>query len=336
MNDWFSRRTAIDLQHWNYIQMKNIIPISLLLLCANCTGKGNSNGSDSTMQSPDSIEMVGNEMKFKPGNTIKTRYELPKGFHRVKTDEGTFEHYLQNLPLKPQGYLTHLYDGTEKEKKVSTSVIDLDIDTLDIQHSAASIIRLWAEYLYSSGQFDKIHFNFKNGFQCDYSKWAQGFRIKQDGSRTRWYKAGDEEDYSYESFREYLRIVFRNTDSHSLAKEMKDATPEEFGIGTVIFNSRPPYNAAIVVDKIQKDKYEQSWDDTAVVLLAQGGDPAQEIEIIKGNGDELGLFHENGNHRPNSSTWTTGCIGEKMINVQGGRLLTDDMTFYGKKNKKFR
>ena len=313
------------------------VAFSFLLLCANCTGKGNSNGSDSTMQSPDSIEMVGNKMKFKPGNTIKTRYELPKGFHRVKTDEGTFEHYLQNLPLKPQGYLTHLYDGTEKEKKVATSVIDLDIDTLDIQHSAASIIRLWAEYLYSSGQFDKIHFNFKNGFQCDYSKWAQGFRIKQDGSRTRWYKAGDEEDYSYESFREYLRIVFRNTDSHSLAKEMKDATPEEFGIGTVIFNSRPPYNAVIVVDMLEIEPTSHpkiSGNYNKAILLAQGGQPAQEIEILKGNGDEMYLFKEKQKMKKHGLIWFTQEKGVQQLNVQGGNLWTDENKIYNKKLKK--
>lgn len=310
------------------------VSFSFLLLCANCTGKGNSNGSDSTMQSPDSIEMVGNKMKFKPGNTIKTRYELPKGFHRVKTDEGTFEHYLQNLPLKPEGYLTHLYDGTEKEKKVATSVIDLDIDTLDIQHSAASIIRLWAEYLYSSGQFDKIHFNFKNGFQCDYSKWAQGFRIKQDGSRTRWYKAGDEEDYSYESFREYLRIVFRNTDSHSLAKEMKDATPEEFGIGTVIFNSRPPYNAVIVVDMIEMDSsHPKNHYNFKPILLAQGGDPAQEIEILRGNGDEYVLFGENKKEMYYGCIWFTQEKGVQQLNVQGGNLWTDENKFFNKELK---
>lgn len=305
------------------------------MLFASCAGRGSSNGSDSSKQSPDSIEMVGNEMKFKPGNTVKTRYELPKGFHRLKTDPGTFEHYLQNLPLKPEGYLTHLYDGSEKEKKVATAVIDLDIDSLDIQHSAASIIRLWAEYLYSSGQYDKIHFKFKDGFQCEYPKWAQGFRIKQSGGRTRWYKASEETDYSYQTFREYLRTVFRNTDSRSLAKEMKDVTPQEFGIGTVYFNSHPPYNAAIVVDEIKKDRINECWDDTKIILLAQGGKPAQEIEIIRGNGDELGIFGEKAKEMKHGYVWMTQEKGEQQLDVQGGRLWTWDNQFYVKQLKQF-
>ncbi len=34
---------------------------------------------------------------------------------------------------------------------------------------------------------------------------------------------------------------------------MKDATPDDFGIGTVIFNPGKPRHAAIVVDMLKRD-----------------------------------------------------------------------------------
>ncbi len=221
-------------------------------VCTACVGRGRYVETDSVKESGECPEKNA-KSEFVPGNTVKTRYDLPQGYHRVKTEKGSFEEYLQNLPLKPEGYHTHLYDGTEKDRKVATSVIDMDVDSADLQHSADAIIRLRAEYLYKTGQFDKIHFNFTNGFRCDYSKWAQGFRVRFTGKRARWYRAAEKEDYSYPTFREYLRIVFAHADERSLAREMKDATPDDFGIGTVIFNPGKPRHAAIVVDMLKRD-----------------------------------------------------------------------------------
>lgn len=324
-------------QHFIYL-----IPVALVVsIWVACNHKQNTYEGDSTTQTAVSMALEKESNSFTPGNTVKTRYELPQGYHRVKTESGSFEEYLQNLPLKPIGYSTHLYDGSLKKRKIATSVIDLDIDSVDLQHSADAIIRLRAEYLYKTGQFDKIHFIFKDGFQCDYTKWAQGFRVRSDGNHTRWHKADDKtEDYSYATFREYLRTVVAYSDERTLAKEMKDAKEDEFGIGTVIFDRKNPRNVAIVVDMLERDTIRHGYglENAEVVLLAQGGKPAQEIEIIRGNGDEFNLFKE-GNEdfteRKHSYIWTTPNKGERRLNRQGGRLFSGDYEFLEKHNKIF-
>ena len=320
-----------------------LLPVTLVLsICAACGHRQNTDYVDSKNNKDSSMTLVHESNSFTPGNTIKTRYELPQGYHRVKTGNGSFEEYLQNLPLKPIGYSTHLYDGSLKNRKIATSVIDLDIDSVDLQHSADAIIRLRAEYLYKTGQFDKISFIFKDGFQCDYTKWAQGFRVRTDGNRTRWYKADNKtEEYTYPTFREYLRTVFANTDESTLAKEMRDAREDEFGIGTVIFDRNNPRNVAIIVDMLERDtiRHGYGWDNAEVVLLAQGGNPAQEIEIIRGNGDEFNLFKEGDKdftERKHSCVWTTPNKGERSLSRQGGRLFSGNYEFFDKMNKLFK
>ena len=276
---------------------------------------------------------------FPEGKTVKDRYEVPPHYRRVKTKEGSFEHFLQNLPLKATDYPTHLFDGREKEIKWFSSVVDLDMDSVDIRHSAGTIIRLRAEYLFRSKQYSKIHFTFTDGFSCDYLKWAAGFRIRFNGNKARWYKASDEEDFSYATFREYLREVFAHTDEKSLMTDMRLSDEDSFGIGTVIFSTEKPYHAAIVVDMLEREDGQYDGIYTPeVVLLARGGNPAQEIEIIKGNGDELGLLGSQINppKYPPSALWITQNKGERNIKRQGGRLLIPyGPDFYNKKNYNF-
>ncbi|MDE6791694.1 MAG: DUF4846 domain-containing protein, partial [Muribaculaceae bacterium] len=236
-------------------------------------------------------------------NTIKTRYPVPEGFHRVETEKGSFQAYLQNFPLKPEGSTPFLFNGEKKEKRLSTSVLDLEIDTLNLQNSAGSIYRLWAEYLYSTSQFDKIHFILPSGFICDYTKWAQGFRIKNEGNHLSWHKDEDKEDYSYTNFQQFLLKVLEYVDLDSLSKQLYPIPKNQLTVGTVILEKGEKGHAVIVMDMIMPNDSLQLFKGCGV-LLAQGGIPAQEIEIIKGYYDELGLFSQTQNPDSVNYLWS--------------------------------
>lgn len=267
--------------------MKNIAPLFLLILAITSCGRQPKDNTftNSTVDSIETVRPTG----LLRGNTVKTRYQVPEGFHRVITEKGSFGEFLQNLPLHPQGYPTHLFNGQEKHTQISTSVINMDIDSVDLQQCADAIIRLRAEYLYQTRQFDKIHFNFTNGFECNYMKWAQGFRVKTEGNKTRWYKAKEEEDYSYDTFREYLLKVFEYAGTISLATELTSIPKEDLTVGTIILQPGSPGHAMIVVDMIEPNDSVDFYKGKGV-LLAQSFMPAQEIEIVKGYYDELGMF----------------------------------------------
>lgn len=207
------------------------------------------------------------------GNTVRTRINPPEGFVRAQSAT-SFGDYLRDLPLKEDGAKVHYYDGTLKSNDVYVAVVDMDVGKRDLQQCADAVMRLRAEYLYQSGQYDAIHFNFTNGFNAKYSKWRAGNRIKVKGNKVSWY-AGGAKTTKYSSFRKYMNMVFAYAGTLSLSKELKPVSLSAIRIGDVFIKGGSPGHAVIVVD-MAVNKYGEK-----VFLLAQSYMPAQEIQILK-------------------------------------------------------
>jgi len=213
------------------------------------------------------------------GNTIETRFDVPEGFERIPVEEGSFEGYLRNLPLKPDGSYVHYYDGGIKYKNVYSAVIDMDIGERDLQQCADAVMRLRAEYLFQKGLYDDIHFNFTNGFCASYSKWRQGYRISVKGNEARWIQTALVSN-TYESFREYMDMVFAYAGTISLAQELKAVSVEDMKIGDVFIQAYPGH-CVIVVDMAQNPETGEK-----LFMIAQSYMPAQDIQILKNYNDE--------------------------------------------------
>ena len=262
------------------IMNKTLYLILILVLMSGCVGQTNHSetkkGND-TVASSESPQ----EVDYKRVGDIP----LPslKNLTRDSVAPGSFAEYLRNLPLKPANYPTHLYNGEEKSNERSTyRVVDMDIDSVDLQQCADACIRLYAEYLWHSKQYSKIKFHFVNGFLAEYERWAHGERIKVDVAhrKTSWYRLNNAEDYSYKTFRKYLLMVFNYAGTASLPKDMEETKHYDFdrqqtilpiNIGDVIIQPGSPGHAVIVVDKAGE-----------LLILAQSYMPAQEIEILTG------------------------------------------------------
>jgi hypothetical protein len=209
------------------------------------------------------------------GKTVEERFGLPAGFTRVETGGDSFGRYLRNLPLKPSGEKVKYYDGSLKARDVYEAVVDLDVGERDLQQCADAVIRLRAEYLYGMGQYDRIHFNFTNGFRADYPTWRQGSRIVVEGNSARWVKnSGYSGDYAV--FRKYLDMVFAYAGTLSLSGEMPQAAVPEMKIGDVFLKGEDPGHCVIVVDMAENKDTGQK-----IFMLAQGYMPAQDIHILK-------------------------------------------------------
>jgi hypothetical protein len=211
----------------------------------------------------------------KVGNTIKTRFNLPTGFTRIQPKENSFASYLQNFKLKPNDAKVHLYNGELKNRQdVHVAVLDIDVGKRDLQQCADATMRLRAEYLYQQKEFDKISFNFTNDHKVNYSKWRQGYRMKVKGNKTSWYKT-NKESISYQSFRQYLELIFTYAGTLSLDKELPSVSLKNLKIGNIFIQGGRPGHAIIVVDMAVNDQGEK------IFLLAQSFMPAQEIHILK-------------------------------------------------------
>ena len=225
-------------------------------------------------------EAIGNESKEKvPINekSIVDRFPTPEGFERVALESNSFGNYLRSLPLKPKNSPVLYYNGQQKlNANVYSAVIDLPIGKRDLHQCADAIMRLRAEYLWENKQYDKIHFNFTNGFQVDYLEWSKGRRIIIDGNKTYWDDGSSVASTDYNSFWDYLELIFSYAGTASLEKEMKPIEISAMQIGDVLIQGGYPGHAVIVVDMCENKKTGQKK-----YLLAQSYMPAQELQILK-------------------------------------------------------
>lgn len=238
-------------------------------------GKNYSSGNRKS-ESPDTGRFINPD-----GQTVETRFNLPEGFRRIEAGENSFAYYLRHLPLKPHGSFVRYYDGKIKPNAdIYDAVVDLDIGNKDLHQCADAIMRLRAEYLRNQKQYEKIHFNFTNGFRADYSEWLSGNRIVVKGNKAYWKQTGDTSD-SYEEFWKYLEMVFTYAGTLSLSKELKPVSIDDMQIGDIFIIGGSPGHAIIVVDAAVNEKTNEK-----IFLLAQSYMPAQELQVLRNNNDD--------------------------------------------------
>ena len=157
--------------------MQRTRTITLLILCAITTLTA------CNAQTNSKPERAKTEQEKRPmANNLAARIPAPQGYKRVDVTEGSFAHFLRNLPLKPAGSDLHYHTGQVKERKYAGAVVDMDFGKNSNEQGADAIIFLRASYLWKTRQYAKISFCFTNGFKAEYAKWAQGYRIRNNNA----------------------------------------------------------------------------------------------------------------------------------------------------------
>ncbi|MBN1779945.1 DUF4846 domain-containing protein [bacterium] len=202
---------------------------------------------------------------------------LPDGFERTVYEAGSFGDWLQDLPIRKGQKKVRLYNGQWKTNQSAHAyILDMDIGDENLQQCADTVIRLYAEYLYSIGAYDRIAFRFTSGDLFRYKAWRIGIRPKVTGDRVIWEKTA-KTDTTYQGFREYLNVVFLYAGSHSLSRELKSVyPPDRMEIGHVFIRGGFPGHAMIVVDMAVHPKSGRK-----IFLLVQGYMPAQDAHVLR-------------------------------------------------------
>ena len=218
----------------------------------------------------------GNQNIINPdGLTTETRFLPPDGFERTTETENSFATYLRRLPLKPDGSEVRYHNGqTKPNRDIYCAVVDLDIGKKDLHQCADAVMRLYAEYLWNQKQYDKIHFNFTNGFRVDYTEWMKGKRIVVKGNKSYWAEANSPSN-TYKDFWDYMEVVFTYAGTLSLSKELKSVDIDDLKIGDIFIQGGSPGHAVIVIDLVSGPSTKEK-----LFLLAQSYMPAQEIQIL--------------------------------------------------------
>lgn len=197
----------------------------------------------------------------------------PKGFVREVESQNSFATWLRHLPLKKDNTV-YLYNGEKKyNQSAQYKVIDIDVGDKDLQQCADAVMRLRAEYLLSSNQVEKIHFNYTNGVNIPYSKWSSGLYPSLKGNKVVW--VGSSNNSSYNSFRKYMNNVFMYAGTASLEKELLTVSLEDIQIGDVFIKGGFPGHAILVVDVARNETTKEKC-----FMVAQSYMPAQNIHIL--------------------------------------------------------
>lgn len=218
---------------------------------------------------------------FDESNALSDRIPPPHGFERIPASDSSFAQWLRNVLLKAGNPPVMLFNGQQKTYQASHhAIVDIDIGTQDLQQCADAIIRLYAEYLYSMNQFDRIAFFLTNGDTVSFERWSLGYRPRVADNVIMWQKKTNP-DSSYSTFRHYLDFVFTYAGTYSLSQQLGVVrSAEEIAIGDVFIQGGFPGHVVLVVDVA----FNSETGKTAF-LLCQSYMPAQDIHILKNLND---------------------------------------------------
>jgi len=207
---------------------------------------------------------------------VAARIPHPAGYRRSSVAPGSFGAWLRALRVRAGRPPVYLFDGRRKaNQSAHYAVLDVDIGDKDLQQCADAVIRLRAEFLFSSSCRDEIGFHFTSGDLARWRDWREGLRPVVTGNRVTWRRTGNI-DPGYANFRAYLETVFMYAGSASLAKEMKPVPDaRDIRIGDVFIEGGFPGHAVLVVDVVENPSGERAF------LLAQSFMPAQDIHILR-------------------------------------------------------
>lgn len=197
------------------------------------------------------------------GFVVKTRFNTPEGFVRVKSKKNSFGEYLQNLPLLPNGSKVKHFDGSLKTNTSAyCAVVNLPFKGNPNHQCADAIMRLRAEYLFSQKKYNEIEFFYVSGFKSNYINFLEG---RNPSTNNLW---------------KYMCGVFSYANTYSLSKQLKSKPINDLQIGDVFIVGGFPGHAVIVVDKCVNKNGEVKF------MLAQSYMPAQDIQILVGDDRE--------------------------------------------------
>lgn len=232
--------------------------------------RANTNDDQIENEEPESVSLIQSD-----GKTLQERILTPEGYERTKEKEGSLGDFIRNYPMKKDGKPVLLYNGEEKgNQNAHVAVFKLPIENEDLQQCADSVMRMYGEYYYQKGDYDKISFSLGNGFEANFRKWSNGNAIGFDGTNFYWISSS-QNDSSYPSFQKFMRMVFAYAGTMTLEEESHKISLKKIRIGDIFIKGGSPGHVVMVVDLCE------NADGKKAFLLAQGYMPAQEFHVLK-------------------------------------------------------
>ena len=231
--------------------------------------------------------------------SIVERFEVPAGYTRVEVLPGSFGEWLRGLPILDRQKV-YSFRGEAIRNAPAIAVVPMSVGRGDVQQCADSILRLYAEYLWSKGKATSWGIHFTSGDLSNWTDWAQGQRFKVAGSSVKRVQSGPSDD-SYEQYQKWLHHSFIYAGTQSLHLDSKSVgISQAIQPGDFFVSPGAPGHAVIVLD------VATASDQPPIALLGQGFMPAQEFHVLTDTGAHVNqhwfeLPQDKGDHLLNPS-----------------------------------
>lgn len=256
--------------------MKKIISgIVILLTVSSCNSDKTTSKFNTENENPKSSASENTVQINKAENTIRKRFSAPEGYQWVEEKSGSFGYFIENFKLKPYGSQILKYNGTPiVTQHLHEAVFDIDTGNKDLQQCADAVIRLRAEYLWTTGQSDKIMFHFTSGDLVSWNDYKNGIRAFVNGNSVNFRRTAGSDD-SYENFRNYLDLIFNYAGTISLNKETQPVIKNaDLKTGNLLIIPGSPGHVVFISGVCRNQKGEKLY------LLSEGFTPAQSVHVL--------------------------------------------------------
>lgn len=218
------------------------------------------------------------------GMSIGTRINPPMGYSRIFAAENSFASFMRKYPVKMAGAQVMQYDETARTDAQAAAVLDVVLGKKNHEGPAGAVARLIAEYYYDQEDYSAISFTIGNGFDFTFNKWRKGNKLKSSGNQLEWVSGGEDSN-SEDNFKSYLSTLFVYISMSTLQKDLQkveDVDADEIQVGDLYLaqNSDGKSMAVMVADICQNDETGER-----LMLLVQGGTPAQQLHIVDNPND---------------------------------------------------
>lgn len=218
-----------------------------LLLCFSLAACSSAQTSNNSQRSTNAITTPDKHLLFKTVAEIPP----PPGYKRMPCDSNSFANYLLHIQLK-KDKTVFLYNGAAKKNQLAQfAVLDISVGNQNLQQCADAVMRLRAEYLFATRQFNQIVFYDNNHKVYQFSA-----------------------PYTYDHLLQYLKQVFAMCGSSSLSKQLLPKELADIAPGDVLIRGGFPGHAVIVLDVAINASGQKAY------MIAQSYMPAQDIHIL--------------------------------------------------------
>ena len=203
-------------------------------------------------------------------------------YRRLPVVSGSFAAWLRHLPLKSKNSPVLDYRGSvfkTANDTVIAAVVDLAVTGRRLEQCMDILVRLYADYLWQSGQTKNLCLPLPGGYRLAWGDWKRGFRPSFKGIDMH-LSQSSKADSGEGAYRKYLNTVFAESHTQQFYYGYQPVPPESVAIGDFIVKKGVKGHAVMIVD------IAVNREGDLIALIGNGDTPACQFFLINYKKDQ--------------------------------------------------